>query len=87
MALLHPESDLSMSVVVHGASVLDILKRHKKPMVTDELMEKFLRQDSRRTTVSFVCALEFLYTVGAIDHSKYRIGLNKTQELQLELMD
>ncbi|MGY8903537.1 MAG: hypothetical protein ACKVIH_03190 [Burkholderiales bacterium] len=80
MALLDPEADLSMSVVVHGASVLDILKRHKKPIVTDDLMEKFLGQDSRRTAVSFFCALEFLYTVGAIDHSKYRIGLHKTQE-------
>ena len=75
MALLHPESDLSMSTVAMGASLLRILSDRKTPIIVDELMEKFLRVDARRTQVNFFSALYFLYMLGAVDKVGYRIKI------------
>jgi len=75
MALLHPESDLSMSSVAMGGSLLHIMSERKKPIIVDELMEKFLRADRRRTQVNFFSALYFLYMLGAIDKVGYRVKI------------
>lgn len=76
MALLHPESDLSMSDVAFGASILRILMHKKKSIIADELMESFLRVDKRRTPGNFFSAVYFLYMVGAIDKTDYHIKIN-----------
>lgn len=75
MALLHPESDISMSSIALGANILKILRDTKKPIIVDELMERFLRADKRRTQANFFIALNFLYMVGTIDKDGYRIKL------------
>lgn len=77
MSLLHPESDLSMSVVAQGASVLSQLAKRKGPVLIDELFASFAREDHRRNLPSFMAALEFLFAVGAISHSDYRIFLER----------
>lgn len=88
MALLHPESDLSMSTVAMGANLLKILREKKRPLIVDELMESFLRADKRRTQVNFFTTLYFLYMLGTIDRDGYRIKIMSPLEgapLQSEL--
>ena len=68
MALLHPESDLSLSVVVMGAGILSELSK-KSPIMIDDLLALFLKQDKRRTLINFYATLEFLYTIDAIEGS------------------
>ena len=72
MALLHPESDLSLSVVVMGAGILSELSK-KSPIMIDDLLALFLKQDKRRTLINFYATLEFLYTIDAIEHEHYHI--------------
>ena len=70
MALLHPESDLSLYVVVMGAGILSELSK-KSPIMIDDLLALFLKQDKRRTLINFYATLEFLYTIDAIEHEHY----------------
>lgn len=73
MALVHPESDLTLSVFKLGADLLRDLQRHQNSMGVDHLLERHLREDRRRTIEGFFTALEMLFVVGAIDRIGYRI--------------
>lgn len=75
MALLHPESDLTLSLVAQGADILRQLHAHNGSVVVDDLLEKHLRLDSRRTTANFFAALDLLYAVGAIEREGYRLSI------------
>ncbi|WP_051940401.1 hypothetical protein [Stenoxybacter acetivorans] len=86
MALLHPESDLSLSVPVMGANIIHEL--NKKPnqrqgILVDDLMNNFTRRDMRRTAVHFYDTLVFLYAIGVIEHVAYRIYLKKRKPADL----
>lgn len=85
MALLHPESDLSLSVVAMGAGLLKILSK-KSPVMIDDLLASFLKQDHRRTIVNFYSSLEFLYTVGAVEHKHYHIAICR-YSTQIDIFD
>ncbi|EGZ50778.1 ABC-three component system middle component 6 [Neisseria wadsworthii] len=85
MALLHPESDLSLSVVAMGAGLLKILSK-KSPVMIDDLLALFLKQDRRRTIVNFYSSLEFLYAVGAVEHEQYHISICR-QPVQTDIFD
>lgn len=74
MASLYPESDLSLSVIVMGAGLLKILSE-KSPVMIDDLLASFLKQDRRRTVTHFYSSLDFLYTVGAVEHEHYHIKI------------
>lgn len=78
MALLHPENDLSLSVIVMGASLLKILSE-KSPVMVDDLLASFFKQDRRRTAANFYSSLEFLYAVGAVEHEHYHIKICRHQ--------
>lgn len=75
MALLHPESDLTLSVVAQGADILRHLQAEGRPMVVDDLLDFHMRQDRRRTPANFFSAIEMLYAVGAIKREGYRLTL------------
>lgn len=79
MALFHPESDLSLNIVAHGADVLRFLHKQHEPVIGDDLLEDFLRRDNRRTPSVFFAALDFLYSLGAIRREGYRIVLDKSE--------
>ncbi|MDO4248221.1 MAG: hypothetical protein Q4C79_04535 [Neisseria sp.] len=85
MALLHPESDLSLSVVVMGASILEELSK-KNSIMIDDLLTVFLKKDKRRTLVNFYATLEFLYTVDTIEHEHYHIRMRQ-QKMQPDMFD
>lgn len=75
MALLHPESDLTMSLITLGADILRQLHRQKVPVIVDDLLEGHLRGDRRRTPANFFAALDLLYSVGSVEREGYRIRL------------
>ena len=75
MALLHPDSDLSLSLVFYGADILRILAQSKKAPNVDDLLNKYLVSDRRRTPQSFFSTLDMLYATGALDIRAYKVIL------------
>ncbi len=73
MALLHPESDLSMSLLAQGADILRELHTARRPLIVDDLLERHLRADRKRTSEGFFSTLDLLYTLGAIEREGYRV--------------
>jgi hypothetical protein len=80
MTLLHPESDLSLSLLAQGASVLRLLHAAGRPLVVDDLLDRHLRADRRRTPANFFSTLDVLYALGAIEREGYRIKLLQHDE-------
>lgn len=76
MALLHPESDLTLSLVAQGAGILQQLGAQSRPVIVDQLLEAHLKQDSRRTVSNFFAAIDLLYAIGAIDREGYKLKLS-----------
>ncbi len=87
MALLHPEADLSMSLVTWGADLLRQLHAKKGILLVDHLMDNWLRMDRRRVGDDFFNTLDFLYALGTIDREGYRIRLVTTSSSQQSLFD
>ncbi len=75
MALLHPDADLSLSLVVYGADILRTLHRASKAPTVDELMDRYLTNDRRRTPQSFFSALDMLFALGCVVVRGYRVLL------------
>jgi len=73
MSLLHPDADLSLSLVAHGADVLRLLAQQHTPVFVDRALELFLMHDKRRTPQNFFNALDLLFAVEAVDVTGYRI--------------
>ena len=68
-----PESNLSLNTLVLAADVLGMLKGKKSYVVIEDVMEKFLSVNSKRTPDSFIDALTFLFTVELIEIRGYKI--------------
>ena len=75
MALLHPDSDLSLSLVFYGADVLRILRHSSKTLTVDDLLGKYLVSDRRRTPQSFFSTLDMLYATGVLEVNAYKVIL------------
>jgi hypothetical protein len=75
MALLHPESDLTLSTLTQGGQVINHLKRQGRPVIVDDLLAAYLRQDHRRTPITFFQVIDLLYVVGAVELDGYRLAL------------
>lgn len=87
MALAHPDSDLSLSVIVQAADIIRGLNAAKKPVVLDHMLEQYLRRDPRRIPQSFFAALDFLYAIGAIDTIGYHLQLIKSRTREIKRQD
>lgn len=70
-----PESDLTMNTMVIGADIIRILNDNGKIMITENLLKKFLENDSRRSYSKFFETLTFLYMAGIINERGYKIKL------------
>lgn len=88
MIIPHPESDLSLNLMVLGTDIVKFLKSHKGDYVlTERVLEDFLKRDSRRSVEFFLNSLSFLYCFGLIDQTEYKIRIipqtkvSKQQEL------
>lgn len=82
---LTPEADLSLCSLVLGADIIDILSRHREPVMVDDLAEQFYRRDARRKSKHFYETLEFLYMVEVIEHKSYHIYLTPEEGEQTTL--
>lgn len=91
MILAHPDSDLRKNLMVVGADIVSILdaKNHRdKFILVEDVMEEFLKADNQRTPDMFLNSLSFLFAMGIIERTDYRVKLlklNKQTKLQKQL--
>lgn len=90
MILAHPDSDLRKNLMVIGADIVKLLSiknRKNKYVLIEDIMEEFLKVSDKRTPDMFLNSLAFLFSVGIIERSEYRIKLLKPafQKKQTEL--
>lgn len=84
MILPHPESDLSINIMVLGVEIVKLLK-HRGFILVEDLMISFLQGDKKRTPDMFLNTLTFLFACGLIDRNKYKVKLTTRQREQREL--
>lgn len=84
MILPHPESDLSLNIMVLGVDIVKKLRHHPKSHLIENLMEEFLKKDKKRTPEIFINTLTFLYALGLIERKDYKIKLTP-KAIQREL--
>jgi hypothetical protein len=88
MILPHPESDLSLNLMVIGTDIISFLKRtsHKNSFVlVENVMMDFLGKDEKRTPEMFIYSLTFLFAFGLIEKKEYKIKLNERTYFQPQL--
>lgn len=78
-----PESDLSMNILVLGSEVAQILKDKRSFVVIEELLEKFLIKDKRRTPDLFMDTLTYLYSLNMIEYEGYKVKINDFTQMHL----
>lgn len=84
MILPHPESDLSVNIMVLGAELIKLLKGRDFILIED-LMVSFLQGNKKRTPDMFLNTLTFLFACGLIDRREYKVKLTIHQHVQREL--
>ncbi|HLP46538.1 MAG TPA: hypothetical protein VK469_11345 [Candidatus Kapabacteria bacterium] len=84
MILPHPESDLSLNIMVLGVDIVKKLKHHSNFHLVENLMEEFLKKDKKRTPEMFMNTLTFLYALGLIERKDYKVKLTP-RAIQKEL--
>lgn len=80
MILAHPDSDLRKNLMVISADIVKLLSiknRKDKYVLIEDIMEEFLKVSDKRTPDMFLNSLAFLFSVGIIERSEYRIKLLK----------
>lgn len=82
----HPESDLSLNILVLGAQIIIYLRNKKTYVYTEEALDAFLKDDSRRTPDMFFNALCFLYGLDIIEYRSYQVRINQQSKGQLSFL-
>ena len=77
MILPHPESDLSLNIMVLGASILEKLQKEKKAIFLETLLESFLKNNTKRTPEIFYNTLTFLYCFDLIELKDLKLRLKE----------
>lgn len=85
MLLPHPESDLSLNIMVLGSEIIELLRKQKKYFFVEDVIRKFLKKETTRSYEHFFDALTFLYILGIIDYQGYKIKLRKERHAQQTL--
>lgn len=73
MILPHPESDLSLSIMVLGSELIEFLNKKKGYIFVEDVLTQFLKKDERRSPDLFLDTLTFLYAIGIIEYNAYKI--------------
>ena len=73
MIIPHPESDMSLNLMVVSSDIVNVLKKKKDYMLMDNLFKDFLEKDSRRTVDMFFNAITYLFTLGIIEETNYKV--------------
>ena len=88
MILPHPETDFSTNILVVATDIIKELKRHKKTVLLEKVMQSFLNKDIKRTPDLFIKSLVFLYIFGLIEYDNYKVKLTpRTREQQMNLFE
>ncbi len=88
MILPHPETDFSTNILVVSADIIKELKRHKKTVLLEKIMQSFLNSDIKRTPGLFIKSLVFLYSFGIIEYDNYKVKLvPRINEKQIGLFE
>ncbi|MBW1744864.1 MAG: hypothetical protein JRJ25_00505 [Deltaproteobacteria bacterium] len=88
MILPHPETDFSLNILVVAADIIKELKRHRKTVLLEKIMQSFLNKDLKRTPDLFIKSLVFLYSFGLIEYDNYKVKLTpRTREQQINLFE
>ena len=77
MLLPHPESDLTLNILVLGSEIITALKRRKDFTLVENVMRDFLKKSEKRSPDLFFDVLTFLYAVGFLDYKGYKVRLKK----------
>ena len=87
MIIPEPETDLSLNLIVVSADVIEIIKKilnKKEYTILDELINKFIEKDSRRSVNLLLDSLTFLCFIDVIYFKDYKIIMKgKTKQAQL----
>jgi hypothetical protein len=78
MILPHPESDLSLNVMVMASDIASILAKRPGFVFEETLMKEFVKLDSRRSPDMFVDCLTFLYAFDYLERTGHRIRLKES---------
>ncbi len=84
MILPHPESDLTLNIMVLGVGIVEQLKEQDFVLV-EKLMVEFLEKNKKRTPEMFLNSLTFLYSCGMIEKKGYKVKLTPRKEVQMKL--
>jgi hypothetical protein len=76
MILPHPESDLSLNIMVSGSEIIRILKHKNNFIFVEQLLGEFLKTNAKRTPDLFLNTLTFLYSFGLIECSGYKVKIS-----------
>lgn len=77
MLLPHPESDLSLNILVLGSEIISELSGKKDFILIENIMIKFLKKKDERSPDLFFDVLTFLFTVGILEYKGYKTRLKK----------
>jgi len=83
MILPHPESILSLNIMVLGTDIVKFLKKTKNYILIDTLMDNFLKKDIKRTPDMFLSTLIFLYSLGLLEKKGYKVKLTPRNQTEL----
>ncbi len=88
MILPHPETDFSTNILFVATDIIKELKKHKKTVLLEKVMQSFLSKDLKRTPDLFMKSLVFLYSFGLIEYDNYKVKLlPRTIESQKNLFE
>ncbi len=83
----HPESNLQLNIMVLSAEIIKRLKAEKGFVLVENVLETFLQQDKKRTPDLFFNSLTFLFALGLIEHSSFKIKLQPKSVKNKTLFD
>ena len=76
MIIPEPETDLSLNLMVVSVDVIEIIRKilnKKEYTILDELIDKFIEKDSRRSIDLLLDSLTFLCFIDVIYFKDYKI--------------
>ncbi len=73
MILPEPESDLRMNILVLGNEILGELIENRGAMLIEDLLQRFLKKDTKRTPKLFMDVITVLYALALINVKGYKI--------------
>lgn len=88
MIIPYPDSDLSQSLIAHGAEIILLLRKSNEGAVfVEKIMKKYLALNNKYTPDQFINAISMLFAVGLIEYSNYKIKLKENDNPQTTLFD